>query len=196
MAEGKDLTKGNLFKNMITFCLPILFTNLLNSIYNIVDGIWVGRLVGDSGLAATTNCWPIMLLGYSFLAGVTVTISVLVAQHFTSKDKEKIKDIVTPIYAIALIMGIFTACLLISMQGLLFKLFKTPNEIVNDASGYITIYLIGYVFDFLAFTMLEGIRATGNSRTPLKILGTTEILNIILDPIIIKIGFGSLSNMP
>lgn len=190
MAEGKDLTKGNLFKNMITFCLPILFTNLLNSIYNIVDGIWVGRLVGDSGLAATTNCWPIMLLGYSFLAGVTVTISVLVAQHFTSKDKEKIKDIVTPIYAIALIMGIFTACLLISMQGLLFKLFKTPNEIVNDASGYITIYLIGYVFDFLAFTMLEGIRATGNSRTPLKILGTTEILNIILDPIIIKIGFG------
>lgn len=190
MAEGKDLTKGNLLKNMVRFCLPILLTNLLNSIYNIVDGIWVGRLVGDSGLAATTNCWPIMLLGYSFLAGVTVTISVLVAQHFTSKDKDKIKDIVTPMYAISLLMGIFTACLLIFMQGLLFKLFKTPNEIVNDASGYISIYLIGYVFDFLAFTMLEGIRATGNSKAPLSILVLAEVINIVLDPIIINMGFG------
>ena len=73
MAKEKDLTQGNLLKNMIRFCIPILLTNLLNSIYNIVDGIWVGRLLGDVGLAATTNCWPIMLVGYSFLAGVTVS---------------------------------------------------------------------------------------------------------------------------
>ena len=190
MAEGKDLTQGNLLKNMVRFCLPILLTNLLNSIYNIVDGIWVGRLVGDGGLAATTNCWPIMLLGYSFLSGITVAISVLVAQHFTSNDKEKIKDIVTPMYAIALIMGIFTAFLLISADEFLFNIFKTPKEIVSSAKGYITIYLIGYIFDFLAFTILEGIRATGNSKAPLSILVFTEIINIVLDPIIINLGFG------
>ena len=190
MAEGKDLTKGNLFKNMVKFCLPILLTNLLNSIYNIVDGIWVGRLVGDSGLAATTNCWPIMLLGYSFLAGITVTISVLVAQHFTSKNKEKIKEIVTPMYAISLIMGIFTAILLISTENFWFKIFKTPVEILNDAKGYMTIYLFGYIFNFLAFTMLEGIRATGNSKAPLSVLVASEAINIILDPIIINLDFG------
>ena len=190
MSEGKDLTQGNLFKNMVRFCLPILLTNLLNSIYNIVDGIWVGRLVGDSGLAATTNCWPIMLLGYSFLAGITVTISVLVAQHFTSKDKEKIKEIVTPMYVIALIIGIFTAILLVSTKNFWFRIFKTPSQIVNDAKAYITIYLIGYIFDFLAFTMLEGIRATGNSKAPLSILVASELVNIVLDPIIINLGFG------
>ena len=190
MSEGKDLTKGNLFNNMVKFCLPILLTNLLNSIYNIVDGIWVGRLVGDSGLAATTNCWPIMLLAYSFLSGITVAISVLVAQHFTSKNKEKIKDIVTPMYVLALIMGIFTACLLIWAQSFLFNVFKTPQEVVSNAKGYITIYLIGYIFDFLAFTILEGIRATGNSKIPLIILFFTEVINIILDPIIISLGFG------
>lgn len=190
MSEGKDLTQGNLLKNMVRFCLPILLTNLLNSIYNIVDGIWIGRLVGDSGLAATTNCWPIMLLGYSFLAGVTVATSVLIAQHFTSKNKDKIREIATPLYVISLIMGIFTACLLISTASFWFKVFKTPAEVLDDAKGYISIYLIGYIFDFVAFTMIEAIRATGNSRIPLKILGTTEVLNIILDPIIIKMGFG------
>ena len=190
MSEGKDLTQGNLLKNMVRFCLPILLTNLLNSIYNVVDGIWVGRLVGDEGLAATTNCWPIMLLSYSFLSGITVSISVLVAQHFSSTNKDKIKEIVTPMYVISLIVGIFAAILLIFTKDFWFKLFKTPTQIMDSAKWYITIYLIGYIFDFLAFTILEAVRATGNSKSPLSILVFTEIVNIILDPIFIKLGFG------
>ena len=190
MSEGKDLTQGNLLKNMVRFCLPILLTNLLNSIYNVVDGIWVGRLVGDEGLAATTNCWPIMLLSYSFLSGITVSISVLVAQHFSSTNKDKIKEIVTPMYVISLIVGIFAAILLIFTKDFWFKLFKTPTQIMDSAKGYITIYLLGYIFDFLAFTILEAVRATGNSKSPLSILVFTEIVNIILDPIFIKLGFG------
>lgn len=190
MSEGKDLTKGNLFNNMIRFFLPLLITNLLNSIYNIIDGIWIGRLVGDNGLASTTNCWPIMLVANSILVGVTVTTSVLVSHHFASKDREKIKDIVTPMYIISLIMGIFTSLILILTEDFWFNLFNTPTEIIKDAKGYITIYLIGYMFNFIAFTAIDAIRAIGNSKTPLIILAITEISNIILDPIFIKLGLG------
>lgn len=190
MSEGKDLTQGNLFGNMVKFCLPLLITNLLNSIYNIVDGIWIGRLIGDSGLAATTNCWPIMLVAYSILAGVTVTTSVLVSQHFASENRDKIKDVVTPLYIIAVIMGIFTCVLLTATENFWFRLFNTPEEVMSSARGYISIYLVGYIFDFVAFTMIDAIRAIGNSKTPLKILAITEISNIVLDPILIKCGLG------
>ena len=190
MSEGKDLTQGNLFSNMVKFCLPLLITNLLNSIYNIVDGIWIGRLVGDDGLAATTNCWPIMLVAYSILAGVTVTTSVIVSQHYASKDRDKIKDVVTPLYVIAVIMGIFTCIVLTVTENFWFQLFNTPEEVIQSAKGYISIYLIGYIFDFIAFTMIDAIRAIGNSKTPLKILAATEITNIVLDPILIKCGLG------
>lgn len=190
MSEGKDLTKGNLLSNMVKFCIPLLITNLLNSVYNIVDGIWIGRLVGDDGLAATTNCWPIMLTASSVLTGVTVTMSVLVAQHFASKEKEKIKEIVTPLYIISFIMGIITTTILILAENFLFNLFNTPLEIIDQAKEYATVYLIGFIFDFVAFTIIDAIRATGNSKVPLAILAATEFTNIILDPILIKLGFG------
>lgn len=190
MSEGKDLTKGNLLSNMIKFCLPLLITNLLDSIYNIVDGIWIGRLVGDSGLSATTNCWPIMLVAYSFLAGITVTTSIMVAQHFASKDREKIKEVITPLYIISVIMGIFTAVLLWITEDFWFNLFNTPIEVIPEAKAYISMYLIGFIFNFLGFTMVSGMRAIGNSKTPLKILAATEIANIVLDPIFIKMGYG------
>ena len=190
MSEGKDLTKGNLLSNMIKFCLPLLITNLLNSIYNIVDGIWIGRLVGDEGLSATTNCWPIMLVAYSFLAGVTVTTSIMVSQHYASKDRDKIKEVVTPLYIISLIMGIFTAIFIVLTEDFCFNLFNTPQEVIADAKDYITVYMIGFVFNFIGFTFISAIRAIGNSKTPLKILAVTEITNIVLDPIFIELGFG------
>ena len=113
MSDGKDLTDGNLFSNMIKFCLPLLITNILNSIYNIVDGIWVGQLLGYSGLSAITNCWPILLGAYAVLAGVTVTTTIMVSQCFTSEKKEKIKDIITPLYAISALTGIITTLVFI-----------------------------------------------------------------------------------
>ena len=188
--EGKDLTKGNLFKNMVKFCIPLLITNLLNSMYNLIDGIWVGRLVGDDGVAIVTNCWPITLIASSVLSGIAVTASVMVAQKFTSTEKEKIKNIITPMYIVAFLIGLLTSGILIVTLDLWLKLLNTPAEIFIDSKRYLIIYLIGYIFNFLAYTIVESIRATGDSKTPLILLTITNIVNILLDPIFIKIGLG------
>lgn len=190
MKDGKDLTEGNLFSNMVRFCFPLLIANLLNSIYNIVDGIWVGHLLGTDGLSAITNCWPIMLGAYSTLAGVTVTTTIMVSHCFTSDNREKIKDIITPLYVISTIIGIATTIMLIFTENFWFKLFNTPHEVLQGAKNYATVYLIGFIFNFIGSCFLSGIRAIGDSKTPLKILAITEILNIILDPFFIKLGYG------
>lgn len=188
--EGKDLTQGNLFSNMVKFCIPLLITNLLNSMYNIVDGIWIGRLVGDDGVAAVTNCWPITLIASSILSGIAVTASVMVAQRFTSTEREGIKNIITPIYIVAILLGLATSGILIISIDLLLKLLNTPNEILTMSKQYLIIYLIGYVFTFFAHTIISSIRATGNSKAPLVLLTLTNIVNIILDPIFISMGLG------
>lgn len=188
--EGKDLTQGNLFKNMVKFCIPLLITNLLNSMYNLIDGIWVGKLVGDDGVATVTNCWPITLLASSVLSGIAVTASVMVAQKFTSTEKEKIKNIITPIYIVAFLVGLLTSVILIVSLDLCLNLLNTPSEIFIASKQYLIVYLIGYVFNFLAYTIVESIRATGDSKTPLILLTVTNIVNIVLDPIFIKVGLG------
>lgn len=189
MQEGTDLTKGNLFKNMLRFCIPLLITNLLSSMYNIVDGMWVGKLIGDVGVATTTNCWPIILVASSILAAVTVTTSVMVSQRYAS-NSEKIKNVITPLYIISIILGIITTIVLISTLDLWFKLFNTPSEILIMSKQYMIIYLIGYIFNFVALTIIEAIRAMGNSKAPLVLLTISMIANIILDPILILMGLG------
>lgn len=188
--EGKDLTQGNLFKNMVKFCVPLLITNLLNSMYNFIDGIWVGRLVGDEGVATVTNCWPITLVASSILSGIAVTASVMVAQKFTSTEKEKIKNIITPIYIVAFLVGLVISAILIITINLWLNLLNTPEEILIMSKQYLIIYLIGYIFNFLAYTIVESIRATGDSKTPLILLAITNIVNIVFDPIFILIGLG------
>ena len=74
--EGKDLNKGKLLKNMITLLVPLVLTNLLNSIYNIVDGIWIGNLIGEDGVSAITNCYPLTLIVISISSGLTANIRI------------------------------------------------------------------------------------------------------------------------
>lgn len=188
--EEKDLTKGNLLRNMIKFCIPLLITNLLNSMYNLIDGIWVGRLVGDEGFATVTNCWPITLVMSSILSGIAVTTSVMVAQRFTSTKKENIRNIITPIYVVSFLIGIVSSFVLIITLNSWLQFLNTPEEIRFMSKIYLIIYLIGYIFNFLAYTIVEAIRAMGNSKIPLFLLTVTNLVNIILDPIFIKMGFG------
>lgn len=188
--EGKDLTHGNIFSNMIKFCIPLLLANLLNSMYNIVDGIWVGRLVGDEGMACVTNCWPITLIASSVLSAIAVTASVMVAQRFTSAKREEIKNIITPIYIVAILLGIVTSGFLILTINFWLKVLNTPEEILIISKQYLIIYLIGYIFYFFADTIVESIRATGNSKIPLILLTVANIVNIIFDPIFILMGLG------
>jgi putative MATE family efflux protein len=188
--EGKDLTQGNLISNMIKFCIPLFITYLLNSMYNLIDGIWVGRLVGDEGMASVTNCWPVTLLAASILSAISVTASIMVAQKFASSEREKIKEIITPIYMISVLLGIATSIILIVTLDFWLKILNTPAEILNMSKMYLIIYLIGYIFNFFAYTIVESIRATGNSKVPLVLLTLTNVVNIILDPIFILIGLG------
>lgn len=188
--EGKDLTQGNLLTNMIRFCIPLFITNLLNSMYNLVDGIWVGQLVGDEGVAAVTNCWPITLIASSILSAIAVSASIMVAQRYASIEREKIKEIITPIYVVAILLGIITNGILISTLDVWLNLLNTPVEIFDVSKQYLVIYLIGYMFYFLAFTIVESIRATGNSKVPMILLALTNIVNIMLDPILILMGLG------
>lgn len=89
--EGKDLTKGKLLKNMTILLIPLVLTNLLNSIYNIVDGIWIGNLIGENGVSAITNCYPLTLMVASIATALAVATSVLVSQYYGAKEEEKIK---------------------------------------------------------------------------------------------------------
>ena len=188
--EGKDLTKGNLLKNMVFILIPILLTNLLNSIYSIVDGIWIGNLVGEHGVSVITNSFPVTLILSSISIGIATSVSVLVAQYYGAKNEEKIKQVVGVSYLFNTIIAI-TSILLIGLTlNFWLNIMNTPEEIFNMTKQYLSIYLIGFIFNFIFTMIMEEFRAIGNTKITLIFVAISSVLNIILDPILIKIGLG------
>lgn len=188
--EGKDLTKGKLLKNMTILLIPLVLTNLLNSIYNIVDGIWIGNLIGENGVSAITNCYPLTLIVASIATGLAVATSVLVSQYYGAKEEEKLKSVMGVAYITTFIVGIVTAILMVVTSTIWLKILNTPEEILDITRQYLIIYVIGFIFNYLLTTIMEALRAIGNSKVPLVFVGITTTINLILDPILIKLGLG------
>ncbi|WDC85062.1 MATE family efflux transporter [Caloramator sp. mosi_1] len=88
----RDLTKGNEIKQIIYFAIPMLLGNLLQTLYNTVDSIWVGKGVGEKGLAAVTVSFPILFMLISLIMGITMGSSIIISQYFGAKDYENVKN--------------------------------------------------------------------------------------------------------
>lgn len=71
MKKDQDLTTGNVPKKIFTFALPLLFANLLQSFYSIVDMLVIGNIVGETGLAAISNASMISFIISSICIGIT-----------------------------------------------------------------------------------------------------------------------------
>ena len=188
--EGKNLTTGNLLKNMTVLLIPILLTNLLNSIYNIVDGIWIGNLIGENGVSVITNSFPITLIISSISIGLSTAVSVSVAQYYGATNHEKIKQIIGVSYLFNTFIAIISVIILKLSLNFWLTIMNTPEEIFNLTNQYLTIYLIGFIFNFIFTIIMEEFRAIGNTKITLVFVTISSVLNIILDPILIKIGLG------
>ena len=188
--EGKDLSKGNLLKNMTLLLIPLVLTNILNSIYNIVDGIWVGNLIGEDGVSAITNSFPIIVIIRSLGFGLFTAESVLVAQYFGAKKYEKIKEFMGVTYLLGFIIGIVSVIIMFLTSSIWLKLLNTPTEVFEITKNYLIFYIIGFMLNIILTIIMEGLRAIGNTKIPLVFVAITSILNIFLDPIFIKMGYG------
>lgn len=188
--KGKDLTNGNLLKNMFILLIPLILTNLLNSIYNIVDGIFVGNLIGEKGVSAIANCYPIVFVITATIQGPAIATSVLVSQYFGAKAEEKLKSVCGVAYTITTILVLVLAILITITSEFWLKVLDTPVEIFDIAKQYIIIYAIGSIFNAILIVIMEALRATGNSKIPLIFVGITTTINLVLDPILINLGLG------
>ena len=188
--EGRDLTQGNLLRNMLIVFFPLLLTNLLNSIYNFVDGIWIGRIVGENGISVTTNVYPLLFIITAVGYGLSTATSVLIAQYYGAKDNDKLRRVVK-VSVLSTIVFVFIFHFLMALtSNLWLKILGTPSEVWNATKSYFCIYLVAYFFNFILMNMTESIRAIGDTKMPIIFVTITTILNIVLDPILLKTPLG------
>lgn len=176
-----DLIHGPIFQSLVIFAIPLLISNIFQQLYNTMDTMIVGNVLGDASLAAIGACTSIYDLLVGFALGIGNGLAIVTARSFGSKDEKLLKKSV----AGSIIIGIFVSLgvTFIGIFGLkpLLTLLKTPVEIFDEAYRYIFVIVLFTIVMF-AYNLCAGLmRAIGNSVMPLIFLIISSLLNIVLD---------------
>ncbi|MCE7032988.1 MATE family efflux transporter [Lysobacter sp. GX 14042] len=180
-----DFTRGSIPPKLFRFSLPILLANLLQASMQLVNGLWVGNLLGSEAFAAVTVGTTLLVVVLAFVLGMNNATLTIFAQLRGAGDGRAIDAYLG---GFVLILGVLS--LIVGVAGHAFAesllvVLNTPAPIMEEARGYLqvsflgTVFLVGYNF---IGTML---RAFGDSRTPLYFVLLATVLAAIITPLLI-----------
>ena len=181
-----DLMHGPIFSSLVLFMLPILVSNLFQQLYNTVDTMIVGNVLGDNALAAIGSCGSIYELLVGFGIGIGNGLAIVAARSYGAQDEDLLKRTV----AGSIVIGL-AASLIITTAGFfglrpLLHLLDTPAEILEDAYSYIIVIDLGVIVMFLYNLCAGLLRAIGNSVMPLVFLLISSVLKVGLVSLLTK----------
>lgn len=177
----KDLTQGKITPLLVKFTIPLLFGNIFQLMYNSVDSIIVGQLVGKEALAAVGTSNPLMTLAILFVNGMCIGASILMGTQYGAKKMDVLKRQIstTMIAGIVFSVAVTLFCILFARPLLL--LIRVQEEVLPLAVSYLRIVFLGFIFTFIYNFFACTLRALGDSTTPLYFLVASSVLNIIGD---------------
>ena len=185
MEQENILGKEKIGKLIRKFSIPCIISMLVNSLYNIVDQIFIGQGVGYLGNGATNVVFPLVMIGLSFSLmfgdGSSAYLSLKLGEK---KKKEAEIGIGNGILLSTIVSIIFCIATLIFLPQLL-KLFGCTENLKSYALTYGSIIAIGLPFSMIGITLNSIIRADGSPKYSMVTMVAGAILNTILDPIFI-----------
>ncbi|MBI9030628.1 MATE family efflux transporter [bacterium] len=187
MKENLNLTEGNILKNLILLSLPIMLSNFMGTLYNLVDTYWLGKIASGAkeAVAVTGMTFPLSFFIMSFAAGFTVAGTAIVSKFKGMNDAKNIKLAIGQFVPIMLVFSVILVIITQTLIPTFLRLLQTPPEIMSDAHTYITYILYGMIA-MMFFMVFQSITtAFGDSFTPMVVQVITVILNLILDPLMI-----------
>ena len=180
-----DLGKENINKLLISFAIPCVISMLINSVYNIVDQIFIGKGVGTLGNAATNVIFPLVII-FNAVAGL---IGNGAAANLSLKlgegKKEEGGKIVGSAVTVSIIFSIVLSVIAYLFLPKLVYMFGCTKNVYQYAIDYGKIIILGAPFMMIYSALSQLIRADGSPKYSMALLVVGAILNIILDPIFI-----------
>ncbi len=177
----QDLTTGNEGKRIFQFAAPMLFGNVFQQLFSVVDSFVVGNFVGKEALAAVGASFPVIFVIVSMIIGIVMGSQVVISQYFGAKDLGKVKKAIDTMYIYTLIAGVVSTVAGLILSEPLLKMLGLPEEIMPQATQYLRIYLSGILIFFGYNGTSAVLRGLGDSKTPLYFLIIATVTNIILD---------------
>ncbi len=177
----KDFTSGPLLKQMILFALPLIFTNVLQILFNTADVIVLGILVDDKAVAAVGSTGSLINLITALFIGLSVGVNVLASKYLGEHNEEGVQKTIGMSMLLSLIFGV--GLIFIGWFGARFflELMKSDPAVIDLSAKYVRVYFLGIPLVILYNFLSSIMRAAGDSKRPLIYLLIGGIVNVGLN---------------
>lgn len=187
------ITKGPILSSLVKLALPLMIGQLIQTFYNLVDTLWVGRL-GSNAVAAISISFPIVFLMISLAAGLTIAGTALIAQNKGAGKHEEVDRILGQLLSFVGVLSVILAIIGFVFSRQFITWMGADPAIISDATGYLRIIFVGVPFMFIFFIFSAALRGIGDTFTPMIMTLFSVGLNVILDPLLI-FGIGPFPHM-
>lgn len=166
---------------LVRFSTPAIVGLLANALYNIVDRMFIGRIVGSQGLAAVTVSFPFFGLAITLGIFVAVGASSLVSRSLGRGDKGRAEQVLANAFLLAVVAGLGLALVGFLQGDILLRLFGASDQILPEARRYLNVVLLGVPFLLMTFVFNGLMRAEGSPRWAMGTMLIATMTNIVLD---------------
>jgi putative MATE family efflux protein len=184
--KRKLVLNGNLYKGLLILSLPIIFNNFMQTLYNLVDTYWVGKISStDIEVGAVGGVFPVTHMIIAFGMGLYVTATSLMSQNIGADNKKRANYIASQSFAFAILLGVVLMVIGLFLNPYIVRAMGFEGQTYELGTQYLGILFleIPIMFGLLIFTSMR--QSYGDTLTPVIFTVSSVILNVILDPIFI-----------
>ncbi|MBR6728870.1 MAG: MATE family efflux transporter [Clostridia bacterium] len=181
-----DMSQGSILKSMVRFVLPLILTNVLQILYNAADLVVVSRWTGSEAMASVGATSSLTALFTNIFIGFSLGAGIVVSRKFGARDNEGIHRAVHTAILLSLLVGFIAFLLGMFLSRPLLLLMETPKgTVLNGAVLYMKILAIGMPASLIYNFGASILRALGDTKRPLYILGFSGVINVLLNLLLV-----------
>ena len=185
----RDLTQGKPYKQILSFAMPILLSQVFQQLYNTADTLIVGQTLGTDALAAVSSSGTLIFLLVSFFNGTAMGAGIVISRYFGAKDPDRVSRAIHTNIVFGFLCGMALTVVGVIFTPTFLRWMQTDPDVLPDAIEYFRYYFLGSVA-LVMYNICRGImNALGDSKRPLYYLIFSSVLNVVLDVLFI-VGFG------
>lgn len=180
-----QLLTGNVYSLMLSLSLPAIIGMVVIGLYNFMDAVFVGQILGAEAMTAVKVSYPFTLINSGIATLIGVGSASVMSRAIGQKDQKTIDKIMGNLIASIVILSLLVTGLGIVFAGQLLSLAGASGSIMEQAVSYLRIIFIGSLFVNFAQAANMVMRGEGLLKRAMMIMGSGAVINIILDPILI-----------
>ena len=182
-----DLTEGSVSAGLLNFAWPFMLSNLLQTLYNMVDMVIVGQYVGSVGLAAVSNAGQIQWMAMTIIMGLAGAGQTIISQYVGMRDREGLKKIIGTMFSVLALISLAETFLGVAFCEGMLRLINVPEEAMGDAVAYSNCCFAGFFFIAGYNYSSATLRGEGDSKHPFLFIAISAVMNLVLDIIFVAV---------